>query len=185
MLFRSPLDMPVDPSIVRCIDVRFVTVPSTSFSVGKPIILDCLAVTCLEYRFRDAANPLGFHQNQYTSARAPHIPRTPPSAPPTVPPIEPPPEPPDEPDRQMFCGHWSQPRPLWTHSTPGGQEHKGMGSVQGRQAMVEGFGGGEEEGGVAAERGGGGGSAGLVEVGAAAGALGLLEKERLRVVLGC
>ena len=60
-----------------------------------------------------------------------------------------------------------------------------MGSVQGRQAMVEGFGGGEEEGGVAAERGGGGGSAGLVEVGAAAGALGLLEKERLRVVLGC
>lgn len=130
------LDMPVDPSIVRWTDERLVTVPSTSFFSGKPIILDWRAVTCLEYRFRDAANPLGFHQNQYTSASAPQMPSTPPKAPPTVPPIEEPPELlPEEPERQMFCGHWSQLRPVWTHSTPAGQEHTGIGSVQGRQAM--------------------------------------------------
>lgn len=93
------LDKVASPAvpILRCTDERFVTPPGgdpsflSAVVVGGTILL-ARCERCFEYLLLDAANPLGFHQNQYTSPSAAAIAATPPKAPPTLVPMLEPPE---------------------------------------------------------------------------------------------
>lgn len=72
----------------RCTDERLLTLPcappSPRFSMPPIESLDCRWLRCREYRWRDAASPRGFHQNQYTSPMPATMASTPPSAAPIV-----------------------------------------------------------------------------------------------------
>lgn len=123
---------------LRCTEDRLATPapggdelsPLSTGSVGG-IILLARCERCFEYLLLEAANPLGFHQNQYTTPRAAAMAATPPSAPPMlVPKLLPPEEAELSASMHSFLGHCVQLRERSWQIWPLAQAQSGMGSVQ-------------------------------------------------------